>query len=58
MIGTITLRILSKDLRAFLKNLMNEAIRISTEVSESCTKQELGSSLEVAALGKVLIICV
>lgn len=46
--------LLSKDLGAFLKHLINEAIRTSTV----CTKQELGSSLEVAALGEVLIICV
>jgi len=45
---------LSKDLVAFLKHLMNEAIRISSV----CTKQELGSSLEVPALGEVLITCV
>lgn len=32
--------LLSKDLGAFLKHLMNEAIRISTV----CTKQELGSN--------------
>lgn len=43
--------LLSKVSEAFLKHLMNEAIRICTV----CTKQELGSSLEVATLGGVLI---
>ena len=45
---------LSKDLGAFLKHLINEAIRISTV----CTTQGPRSSLEVAALGEVVVICV
>lgn len=42
-----------RDLGAFLKHVMNEAIRVSTV----CTKQELGSSLEKTVIGEVLIMC-
>lgn len=42
-----------RDSGAFLKHVMNEAIRVSTV----CTKQELGSSLEKTVIGEVLIMC-
>lgn len=42
-----------RDLGAFLKHVMNEAISVSTV----CTKQELGSSLENTVIGEVLIMC-
>lgn len=44
---------LSRDLGAFLKHVMNEAIRVSTV----CTKQDLGSSLEKTVIWEVLIMC-
>lgn len=42
-----------RDLGAFLKHVMNEAIRVNT----LCTKQELWSGLEKTVVGEVLIMC-